>query len=423
MLIEILTVLCLTVLNGLLAMSELAIVSARPTRLKVLADQGRTGARTALALQEHPGRFLSAVQIGITLVGILSGAISGATLGLRLTNALEAAGFSASWAQTLGVGSVVAAITYLSLIVGELVPKQIALKNPEGVAIRMAPPMRVIAAITTPLVWFLDISGKALLFLLRQHSVSGEEMTDEEVKLTIAEAETAGVLSSDEREMIAGVMRLADRSARTLMTPRTDVEVLDITAGPAAALKQARETGKALLPATEGGADAIIGVIPVRDLLLATKAATADLRKFVREAPIVIDVADAAQVIEKLRESTVNMVLVFDEYGHFEGVITPMDVLEGITGSFDTPGEEEPDMVARDDGSFLVSGSMAADEFGDRMGLKLPDDREYETVAGLVLDHLGHIPKLGEKLTFGPLQIEVIDLDGFRIDKLLVRNA
>lgn len=418
MLTELLVVVLLTVVNGVLAMSELAIVSARPARLKVMADQGRRGARTALALQEHPGRFLSAVQIGITLVGILSGAISGATLGLRLSQALAASGLPLWWAQTLGVGIVVAAITYLSLIIGELVPKQVALKNPEGVAARMAPPMRLLALATTPVVWFLDVSGRAVLMLMGQSGASGEEMTDEEVKLTIAEAETAGVLTPDKREMIAGVMRLADRSARALMTPRTEVEVLDLSAGPAAALRQARDTAKALLPATEGGADAIVGVIAVRDLLMARPGA--DIAGLVRQVPVVIDIADANQVIARLRESPVNMVLVFDEYGHFEGVITPMDVLEGITGSFDTPGEDEPDMVARADGSFLVAGSMPADEFADRMGLRLPEDRDFETVAGLVLHRLGHLPRLGERLQVQSLAIEVIDLDGFRIDKLLV---
>lgn len=422
MFLEIAIVVILTLGNGLLAMSELAIVSARPTRLKVMADQGRAGARAALALQEHPGRFLSAVQIGITLVGVLSGAFSGATLGARLAGALRDAGLSYSLSQTLGVGAVVAAITYLSLIIGELVPKQIALKNPEGVAARMAPAMRVIATVTTPLVWFFDISGRTVLFLLGQTGATGEEMTDEEVRLTIAEAETAGVLSSDERNMIAGVMRVADRSARALMTPRTDVEVLDVNAAPAAALRLARETSRAILPVADGTPDAIIGVIAVRDLLI-WKPASGDLRALVREVPMVIDVAKAGQVIGKLRESPLNMVLVFDEYGHFEGVITPMDVLEGIAGSFDTAEEGEPDLVVRDDGSFLVSGSMAADEFADRMGLRLLPDREYETVAGLVLERLGHIPRLGEKLKVQSLEIEVIDLDGFRIDKLLVRTV
>ncbi|MCX8509459.1 MAG: hemolysin family protein [Rhodobacteraceae bacterium] len=419
MLFEILIVAFLTIVNGVLSMSELAIVSARPARLKVMADQGRAGARTVLALQDHPGRFLSTVQIGITLVGVIAGAFSGATLGERLAQYLLAAGFSPSAANTLGVGIVVAAITYLSLIVGALVPKQIALKNPEGVAVRMAPPMALLATITTPLVWVLDRSGRAVLFLLRQSRVSAEEMTDEEVKLTIAEAETAGVLSSDEREMIAGVMRVADRTARALMTPRTDVEMIDLSAGASAAQKLARETGKAILPVADGAPDAIIGVIPVRDLLL-WKPSASDLRSLVREVPIVIDIADARQVILKLRESAANMVLVFDEYGHFEGVITPMDVLEGITGSFDSAEDDEPDMLVRDDGSFLVSGSMAADEFADRMGLRLSEDRDYETVAGLVLDALGHIPKLGEKLQVQSLEIEVIDLDGFRIDKILV---
>jgi putative hemolysin len=420
MFLEIAIVVLLTLVNGFLAMSELAIVSSRPTRLRVMVDQHRRGAQTALDLQEHPGRFLSAVQIGITLVGVLSGAFSGATLGARLAGALRDAGLSYSLSQTLGVGVVVAAITYLSLIVGELVPKQIALKNPEGVAARVAPIMRALAWVTRPLVLFLDLSGRALLFLLGQTGASGQEMTDEEVRLTIAEAETAGVLTKGERQMIAGVMRVADRTARALMTPRTDVELVDLTAGPQAAQRQARETQRALLPVSEGEPDAIIGVVLVRDLLL-WKPTTGDLRSLVRQVPVVIDLADATQVIDRLRESPVNMVLVFDEYGHFEGVITPMDVLEGITGSFDAPGEEEPDLVMREDGSFLVAGSMAADEFADRMGLRLPEDREYETVAGLVLDRLGHIPRLGETLSVQSLEIEVIDLDGFRIDKLLVR--
>jgi putative hemolysin len=421
MFLEIAIVVLLTLVNGFLAMSELAIVSSRPARLKTMVDQHRRGAQTALDLQEHPGRFLSAVQIGITLVGVLSGAFSGATLGARLAAALSEAGFSYSTAQTLGVGLVVAAITYMSLIVGELVPKQIALKNPEGVAASVAPVMRVLAFVTRPVVVILDLSGRALLFLLGQSGVSGQAMTDEEVRLTIAEAETAGVLTKGERQMIAGVMRVADRSARALMTPRTDVEVVDLAAGGQAAQRQARASQRAILPVSDGSPDEIIGVIPVRDLLV-WKAAAGDLRSLVREVPVVIDIADASQVIEQLRASPLNMVLVFDEYGHFEGVITPMDVLEGITGSFETPGDEEPDLIVRDDGSCLVSGSMAADEFAERMGLRLSEDREYETVAGLVLDTLGHIPRLGEKLKVQSVEIEVIDLDGFRIDKLLVRQ-
>ena len=422
MFLEISIVVLLTLVNGFLAMSELAIVSSRPTRLRTMVEQRRRGAQTALDLQEHPGRFLSAVQIGITLVGVLSGAFSGATLGARLSDTLLSMGFSESSADTIGVGTVVAAITYMSLIVGELVPKQIALKDPEGVAVRVAPVMRILAWVTRPIVLFLDLSGRALLFLLGQSGQSAQSMTDEEVRLTIAEAETAGVLTKGERQMIAGVMRVADRTARALMTPRTEVELLDLAAGPQAAQRQARATRRALLPVSEGGPDDIIGVIPVRELLL-WKPASGDLRALVRQVPVVIDVADASQVIEQLRASPVNMVLVFDEYGHFEGVITPMDVLEGITGSFETPGEEEPDLLVRDDGSYLVSGSMAVDEFAEHMGVRIPEDREFDTVAGLVLDHLGHIPRLGEKLAVQSIEIEVLDLDGFRIDKILVRQV
>ena len=421
MFLEIAIVVVLTLVNGFLAMSELAIVSSRPARLKTMVEQRRRGAQTALDLQEHPGRFLSAVQIGITLVGILSGAFSGATLGIRLAHALAGMGFSPSGADALGVGAVVAAITYMSLIVGELVPKQIALRNPEGVAIRVAPVMRALAFVTRPLVLLLDLSGRAVLFLLGQSGAAERSMTDEEVRLTIAEAETAGVLTKDERRMIAGVMRVADRTARALMTPRTDVEILDLSVGPKAAQRQARATERSLLPVSDGGPDNIIGVIPVRDLLV-WKPAAGDLRTLVQAVPVVIDIADASQVIDQLRASTVNMVLVFDEYGHFEGVITPMDVLEGITGSFEAPGTEEPDLVVREDGSCLVSGAMPADEFAERLGLRLSEDREYETVAGFVLDQLSHIPRLGEKLTVQTVEIEVMDLDGLRIDRILVRH-
>lgn len=422
MFLEIAIVVLLTLVNGFLAMSELAIVSSRTTRLKTMAEQRRRGAESALELQEHPGRFLSAVQVGITLVGVLSGAFSGATLGARLAAALGGMGFGPAAAQALGVGGVVAAITYLSLIVGELVPKQVALRNPEGVAVRVAPVMRTLAWITRPVVLFLDLSSRAVLFLLRQAGGTAQTMTDEEVRLTIAEAETAGVLTSGERRMIAGVMRVADRSARALMTPRTEVELLDLAAGAQVAQRQARASQRALLPVYDGTPDDIIGVIAVRDLL-AHRPARGDLRPLVREVPVVIDIADASLVIEQLKASPANMVLVFDEYGHFEGVITPMDVLEGITGSFETPGEEEPDMILRDDGSFLVSGSMAADEFAEHLGLRLPESREYETVAGLVLDQLGHIPRLGERLAVQSIEVEVLDLDGFRIDKLLVRQV
>lgn len=420
MYLEIAIVFLLTLVNGGLAMSELAIVSARTARLKVLADRGSRGAVVAMRLADDPGRFLSSVQIGITLVGVLSGAFSGATLGTRLSAALLDYGLSPALAQPLGVGSVVVAITYLSLIVGELVPKQIALRAPETVAVKVAPVMLWIARIAAPLVWLLDVSGKLILRLLGQSGSSDSTMSDEEIKLVISEAESAGVIDKAETEMIAGVMRIADRSARGLMTPRHEVASVDVTDTPQTIIRRFREGRHSRLAVTEGEPDAVIGVLHARDFLGSTAQRGVDVRALVIEAPVVRDGMGALDVIEALRVSPSHMVLVYDEYGHFEGVITPMDVLEAITGSFADTTEDEPKIVEREDGSLLVAGWMPVDEFADRLGLDLRPDRDFETVAGFVIDLMGALPEVGEVVRVSGWRIEVIDLDGRRIDKLLV---
>lgn len=403
-------------------MSELAIVSARSARLKVMADRGSRGARIALRLAEEPGRFLSSVQIGITLVGVLSGAFSGATLGARLGQWLLEAGLSAGIALPLGVASVVVAITYLSLIVGELVPKQIALRAPEAVAVRAAPVMQWIARLAAPLVWLLDISGRMVLRLLGQSGSTDSTMSDEEVKLVISEAESAGVMDRAETAMIAGVMRIADRSARGLMTPRREVEAVDLSDSPAAIVRRFRDSRHSRLAVTDGDDNTVIGVLNARDLLGQGRQA-ADLRALVVEAPVVRDGLGALEVIEALRGSAAHMVLVYDEYGHFEGVITPMDVLEAITGSFADQTEDEPKLVMREDGSRLVAGWMPVDELADDLGLTLRQDRDFETAAGFVLDLMGHLPQTGEAVIEQGWRIEVVDLDGRRIDKLLIARA
>ncbi|SDY92461.1 hemolysin family protein [Citreimonas salinaria] len=390
MLIEILIVLSLILVNGILAMSELAVVSARPARLKVRADQGSSGAATAILLASDPGRFLSAVQIGITLVGVLSGAFSGATLGLRLADALAAAGAPAGVASTLGVGGVVVVITYLSLIVGELVPKQIALRAREAVAARVAPAMRIISRVAAPLVWLLDKSGKIVLRLLAQSGHGGSGMSDEEVRMVISEARQAGVIEHAENEMIAGVMRVADRTARGLMTPRHEVDLVDLADGATAVLEQVRTSRRSRLPVRDGAADDIVGVLTTRDVLeIGTAPGLDDLRALVVPAKVVLDGMPALDVIETLKQGPAQMVLVFDEYGHFEGIITAMDLLEAITGDFADAEYPEPKIVEREDGSLLVAGWMPVDEFADKVGLALPDDRDFETVAGLILDHIG----------------------------------
>ncbi len=419
MVLEILIVVGLVMVNGVLAMSELAIVSARPARLK--ARRGR-GAAIALALAGQPGRFLSTVQIGITLVGVLSGAFSGATLGLRLGEALPGFGVPPGLAQPAGVGIVVVAITYLSLIVGELVPKQIALANPEAVAARVAPAMLFLSRAALPLVWLLDRSGRAVLALLGQSGKRDTSVSDEEVRMIIAEAESSGVIARGETEMIEGVMRIADRTARGLMTPRHEVEIAEARESRAEILARFRRSGHARLPLRDGGRDDIVGVIHARDLLM-TAEADFDPRAAMRPAPAVHDGLAALAVVERLRNSPCDMLLVYDEYGHFEGVVTPMDILGAIAGGFDADDTDEPKVVEREDGSLLVAGWMPVDEFAARLDLALAEDRDYETVAGLVLHLAQALPAVGQHVMLEGWRIEVVDLDGRRIDKLLVAPA
>ncbi|CAN0655801.1 putative hemolysin [Nitratireductor aquimarinus] len=421
LIVEIVILFVLILFNGFMAMSELAVVSARPARLKSRADLGQRGAARALALSADPGRFLSTVQIGITLVGVLSGAFSGATLGTRLSEWLITQGFSTSVANPLGVGIVVALITYVSLIVGELVPKQIALKNAEGIAVKVAPIMGLLSRITLPLVWLLDVSGRLVLALLGQSAESSQRVTDEEIRTLIAEAESSGTIESDERRMIAGVMRLADRKARAIMTPRGEIDWLDLSAGEEALAANLKTSGHSLLPAGEGSIDEIVGVVKLRDLLASDLAGDPlDIRAHVRPAPVVHDMADALDVLSILREADMPMALVHDEHGHFEGIVTPSDILESIAGLFRADAEEgEMDIVERADGSWLLPGSMPADEMADHLGFTLPLDRSYTTLAGFLLSEFTHLPKTGESTDAMGWRFEIMDLDNRRIDRVL----
>lgn len=417
---EIAIVVALILLNGALAMSEMAIVSARPARLKPMETRSR-GAAAALRLAENPGRFLSSVQIGITAVGVLSGAFSGATLGARLAGFLAARGMDAELAQTLGVGGVVVALTYLSLIVGELVPKQLALKNPEAVAIRVAPSMVILSKAAAPVVWFLDISGRAILLLLGQSGNDGSKVTEEEVHTILTEAHQGGVIEQEEREMMAGVMRLADRSARALMTPRHEVQMLELESTPAEAVAAIRRIARPRMPVQSRESGEVVGIVTLADAFNAiSRKESMDLRRLVREVPVISDMADALDVMEVLRGAPDSLALVYDEYGHFEGIVTSGDILDAITGAVAASTEDEPALVERADGSLLVSGWMPADEFCDRLGLPRDLAGEYETVAGLVLHQFGRLPELGESIDAEGHRFEVIDFDDRRIDKVLV---
>ena len=422
--VELAIVTILILVNGLLALAELAIVSSRRARLQAMVDREVVGARRALALASDPGRFLSTVQIGITLVGVLSGAFSGATLGLRLAEWFAQLGPPAGVAEAVGVGMVVTVITYFSLVIGELVPKQIALRNPEKIAVRVAPAMTAMARIASPVVWFLDISGRAVLRALGYQAQAEHRVTDEEIRTLMAEAETAGVIEPGERAMIAGVMRLGDRPVRAVMTPRREVDMVDLTDGPDDIRRTILDSVHSRLPVHAGTPDEMLGIIQAKGLLDAyLRGERPDIKSQVRPAANVPDTADALDVVDVIKGSPVHMALVHDEYGHFQGVVTNADILEAIVGDFRTDeGPVEPDAVQRDDGSWLIAGSMPVDEMADRLFVAVPQERGYHTAAGFMLNQLGHLPDVGESFDSQGWRFEVIDLDGHRIDKILARR-
>jgi putative hemolysin len=423
-------ILALIVLNGFFAMSEMAIVSSRRPRLRGMATSGHRGARTALALAENPGSFLSSVQIGITLVGIVNGAYSGATLAVPVGERLQALfGFKPALAQEVGFAVVIVIATYLSLIVGELVPKQFALRSPEKIAAFVAPIMAVVSKIAAPAVWLLDISSSAVFRLLGQARHGDNRVTEEELRSVVAEAETAGVIEQSERQMISGIMRLSDRRVRGVMTPRGEIDWIDADMSDAEIRAQLAATLHTRLPVARGTVDDIIGVLQARDVVQALiEGRPLDLAALAQPAPVIPDVIDAVEALAVLRDASIPIALVHDEYGHFEGIVTPADLLAAIAGEFrsDVDDASDPPAVERDDGSWLFSGALPADEMADRLGFDLPDTRDYETVAGFVLEHFRHLPETGETFTLKRWKFEIADMDGRKVDKVLatpVRTA
>ena len=419
-------ILLLIALNGVFAMSEMSVVSSRRARLQAMVNAGKPGARVALSLHDEPSRFLSTVQIGITLVGIVNGAFSGATLGQPVAERLYALGVPERLSGEVGIVLVVSLITYLSLTVGELVPKQLALRSPERVAVLIAAPMSLLSRITAPLVWILEHSTRTLLRLFGAGSDNPDHVTAEELHLIVSEATTAGVIEESERQMISGVMRLANRSVRAVMTPRTEVDWLDIEADEAEIRAELMATPHTRLPVAEGSVDRIVGVVQARDVVAAIlDGRPLDLKALLRPAPVVPDVMDAADALEVLRRADVPIALVNDEYGHFEGILTPADLLAAIAGAFKSDLDEgsEPDAVERADGSWLLAGSMPADEMAETLGTRLPAERDYQTVAGFALSVLTHLPEIGETFAYDGWRFEVVDMDGRKIDRLLAVPA
>jgi putative hemolysin len=423
MLVSILIVLVLVVLNGFFAMSELAIVSARKARLETMAKAGNRGAARALGLAEDPTGFLSTVQIGITLIGIFAGAYSGATLAEPLAGLLRRVPALAPVAGTLAFTSVVVATTYVSLIIGELVPKRLALRNAEGIAAFVAGPMSLLAAVGTPIVWFLKVSTEAVLGLLGLRGEAPSSVTEEEVKAMIAEGTDSGVFHEAERELLEGVIRFADRPLRNVMVPRHAIAWLDAGDPLDQAIDEMLASGHSRLPLCEGVIDEVIGFVHVKDVLEMQRRGGSDLRSLAREPLYASESIPALRMIELFRSSGIHMAMVVDEYGSLEGLVTPTDILTSIAGDLPDHGDtDSPSAVEREDGSWLLDGSLPIDTAARVLGIEALRPDDYATLAGLIIEELGHIPTPGETTIAHGWCFEVLDLDGRRIDKVLARR-
>jgi putative hemolysin len=423
--LEILIILLLVLLNGAFAMSELAIVSSRRSRLMAMQKRGVRGADTALALAEDPKRFLPTVQVGITMVGIIAGAFGGARLSGTVAHALEMLPFPVPFVQEVAFALVVLVITYLSLILGELVPKQLALRDPEKIAILVARPLALLARITAPMVWLLGASSALVLRFFGPAPTSDQSVTEEEVKAVVAEGAEAGALETEERHMIERVLRLGDKPVRALMTPRNDIAWLDRNEPLENLPERLRASHVTRFIVADGRVDNVVGVVAAKDLLDQLLAGgPMSLDAALCQPMVLPDTLTALDALERLRGDPLGMALVLDEYGSFEGMVTASDLLEAIIGELG-PSEAMPSEAAvlRFDGSLLLDGSMPSDELRARLDLpEMPGAGTYHTVAGLMLALLQRVPREGDRIVWAGWRFEVVDMDGRRVDKVLANR-
>ena len=423
--LEIAILIFLVLLNGVFAMSELAIVSAKKPRLKARADRGDAGAKAALKLLEDPSRLLSTVQIGITLIGIIAGAYGATAIADDLAPVIGSKypGLSA-WADDIAFGIVIALTTYLSLVLGELVPKRLALAAPEALAGFVAPLMAFLATASAPVVWVLKTSTEGVLRLLGQHNVKQADVTEEEIHSLIAEGHSAGLIETEEREMITGIMRLGDRTVRAIMTPRLDIVWIDPNKTRTETFETIRASGHSRFPVGDGALDQLIGVTQTKDLLLAGGGEAFDLNAIAHPPVIVPESMSVLRLLETMRDNPVRMLFVADEYGVIQGLVTAADILESIAGDGALSSDESIDPpVQRDDGSWLIDGMTPIDEFERLFALRdLNDEGEFDTVAGYVIHLMQRLPNVGDKAEHAALEFEVVDMDGRRIDKIIVRR-
>ena len=422
--LEVILLLLLIVFNGLLSMSELAIISARQARLQQRADEGDVGAAKAITLASSPGDFLSTVQIGITLVGILAGALGGATVAQGLSEQLAKVPQLTAYAEPLAVGAVVVLVTYLSLVIGELVPKQLALRNAEAIAVRMAGPLMVLARITRPLVHLLSASTDGVLKVLQVKSAHGPDVTEEEVRVMLAQATAQGIFEPMEEKIVDQVFRLADRKVGALLVPRTEIIWFDVNASLEEIRQEAVASGHSRYPVGDGELDKVLGVVLAKDLLAQSLAGKPiNLRELIQPALFVPEGTPALRVVERFKQTRSHLAIVIDEYGGVEGLVTSGDILASLVGDIPEADEEEGSQaVQRADGSWLIDGMYSIEEFQMLFDIaELPEDSEgyYQTVGGFVMASLGQVPELGDEFEWEGVRVEVVDMDGRRVDKVM----
>ncbi len=423
MILEILIIILLIIANGIFSMSEIAVVSARRALLKQMAEEGDSGARVALELVKEPNQFLSTVQIGITLIGILAGAYGGATIAGELALLLNSFAYIAPYSDAISIILVVLGVTYLSLVIGELVPKRVAMSSPERISSLVASPMRAFSRIAAPIIFLLSASTDLVLKMLGVKPYVEPTVTEEEIKILIDQGTTAGVIEEEEQDIVERVFRLGDKVAHDIMTPMPEIVWLDINDSPSEIQGKLTSGPFSLFPVCKGKLDNVIGVVQAKDLLpCSIKDGKVDLKSSLLPPLFIPESMRALKVLERFKQTGIHMAIVIDEYGSVQGVLTLTDLLEAMVG--DIPHIEElaePMIMKRDDGSWLVDGTLPIEEFKDVFKIdELPEEELYQTVGGFIMMQLERVPFAGDHFEWDGYRFEVMDMDEHRVDKILV---
>jgi putative hemolysin len=423
---ELLVIFLLLLINAFFALSEMAIVSASKPLLRQMVKQGNRRAEAALKLAEDPGKFLSTVQVGITLVGILAGAYGGATIAAKIAPFLNDIGWISPYGDTIAVALVVTLITFLSVVIGELIPKQLALRNPEGLAMFVAGPMALLSRIAAPVVFIFETAASIAMRLMGMRPEDSDRVTEEEVQAIMAEGVESGAIEKSEHEMLRRIIRLGDRNVKSIMTHRTEVGFIDVHDSLETIGQKIRQFGHSRYPVIDGPSGDVIGAVLTKEILNVAPAAPFNIRDYVREILTLPETASCLKALEAFKSSSINMAMIVDEYGSTEGIITTADILEAIVGVIPSnyDNSEHALIRQRDDGSYIVDGRTPIDEIHLQIGIDgIEADGDFETIAGFLVQQLRKTPEEGDTAEAHGYRFEVIDMDGRRIDKILVSRA